>query len=77
VALTRVARGDAIAAVSGTAEEMGAVLEGRFTLVCGEESHSLSVGDGILVPRGEPRSWRLDSDHGVLYRVWRHADAAP
>ena len=50
-------------------EEMGAVLEGRYELVCGDERYELEAGDGILVPPGEPHSWRVLSDGGVLYRV--------
>jgi mannose-6-phosphate isomerase-like protein (cupin superfamily) len=52
-------------------EEMGAALEGRFVLTCGEETHELAAGQGILIPAGEPRQWRLMSETGVLYRVWR------
>jgi quercetin dioxygenase-like cupin family protein len=74
VSLTRVAHGDSIGSASGLAEEMGAVLEGRFGLVSGGESHELSAGDGIVIPRGEERVWRLLSERGVLYRVWRYAD---
>jgi quercetin dioxygenase-like cupin family protein len=53
---------------------MGAVLEGRFALVCGDETHELLAGDGIVIPPGEARAWRLLSERGVLYRVWRYAD---
>jgi uncharacterized cupin superfamily protein len=77
VSLTRVSRGEHIRPVSGIAEEMGAVLEGRFALICGDETHMLAAGDGILIPRGEARAWQLMSERGVLYRVWRYADAAP
>ena len=51
-------------------EEVGAVLEGRFELVCEDERHELAAGSGILVPPGAPRTWRLLSDSGVLYRVF-------
>jgi mannose-6-phosphate isomerase-like protein (cupin superfamily) len=50
-------------------EEMGAVLEGRYELLCGDERYELAAGDGILVPPGEPRTWRVLSEAGVLYRV--------
>lgn len=50
-------------------EELGAVLEGRYELVCGDERYELEPGSGILVPPGEPRTWRVLSDEGVLYRV--------
>jgi hypothetical protein len=77
VVLTRVTRGDLIRPASGLAEEMGAVLEGRFALVCGDDTHELVAGDGILVPQCEARAWQLLSERGVLYRVWRHADVGP
>ena len=50
-------------------EELGAVLEGRFELVCGDEHHELASGEGILIPPHEPRQWRVLSASGVLYRV--------
>jgi quercetin dioxygenase-like cupin family protein len=74
VTLTRVVHGDPIGSASGLAEEMGAVLEGRFALVCGDETHELLAGDGVVIPPGEARAWRLLSERGVLYRVWRYAD---
>lgn len=77
VALTHMNRGDLIRPVSGVAEEMAAVLEGRFALVCGGETLEFVAGEGVLVPRGEERAWQLLSERGVLYRVWRHADVAP
>lgn len=50
-------------------EEMGAILSGRYELVCGDERYELAAGDGIVIPPGEPRTWRSLSDDGVLYRV--------
>jgi quercetin dioxygenase-like cupin family protein len=50
-------------------EEMGAVLEGRYELTCEGERYELGPGDGILIPAGEPHTWRLLSGEGVLYRV--------
>lgn len=52
-------------------EELGAVLGGQFELTCGDEKYVLKPGDGLLIPRGEPRVWRVLSEEGVLYRV-RH-----
>jgi quercetin dioxygenase-like cupin family protein len=57
-----------VVAASELGEEMGAVLEGRFELACGDERYELGAGSGILVPENEPRTWRALSD-GVLYRV--------
>jgi hypothetical protein len=51
-------------------EEVGAVLDGRFELLCGDERHELAAGSGILIPPGEDRTWRLLSESGVLYRVF-------
>jgi quercetin dioxygenase-like cupin family protein len=48
---------------------MGAVLEGRFELTCGDERYELAAGMGILIPANEPHVWRVLSDDGVLYRV--------
>jgi mannose-6-phosphate isomerase-like protein (cupin superfamily) len=52
------------------AEEVGAVLDGRFELVSDGERHELAPGSGILIPPGASRSWRLLTDSGVLYRVF-------
>jgi mannose-6-phosphate isomerase-like protein (cupin superfamily) len=57
-------------AAPGLVEEMGAVLGGRFELVCEEERYELEAGGGILIPAGVPRRWRLLSETGVLYRVF-------
>ena len=54
----------------GLVEEVGAVLRGRFELVSDGERHELAPGSGILIPPGAPRTWRLLSDSGVLYRVY-------
>ncbi len=54
----------------GLAEEVGAVLDGRFELVSEGERHELAAGSGILIPPGAARTWRLLSDSGVLYRVF-------
>jgi hypothetical protein len=54
----------------GLGEEMGAVLDGRFELVCEGDRYDLEAGAGILIPAGAPRSWRLLSENGVLYRVF-------
>jgi len=52
------------------AEEVGAVLNGRFELVSEGERHELAPGAGILIPPGQARTWRLLSESGVLYRVF-------
>jgi quercetin dioxygenase-like cupin family protein len=54
----------------GLGEEMGAVLEGRFELACDDERYELGPGDGLLIPAGASRTWRVLSDSGVLYRVF-------
>ena len=59
-----------LAAPPNLGEEVGAVLAGRFELTAGAERHELAAGAGILIPPGEPRTWRLLSDSGVLYRVF-------
>lgn len=58
-------------------EEMGAVLDGVFELVCGDERYVLEAGDGILIPAHEARTWRLLSDHGAVYRVGLKKAPAP
>jgi mannose-6-phosphate isomerase-like protein (cupin superfamily) len=59
-----------IASAPHVSEELGAVLEGRFELVCGDERYELEAGAGILIPPREGHRWTLLSDHGVLYRVF-------
>lgn len=49
-------------------EEMGAVLEGRFELRCGDEVHVLDAGLGLLIPPGHAHRWTA-LQAGVLYRV--------
>lgn len=51
-------------------EEMGAVLEGRFELVSDDDRYALGAGEGILVPAGAARRWKLLTESGVLYRVF-------
>lgn len=51
-------------------EEMAAVLEGRFEMTSEDDRYELEAGAGILIPAGAPRSWRLLSENGVLYRVF-------
>lgn len=50
-------------------EEVGAVLSGRFELRSDTERYELAAGQAIMIPAGEPRSWRLLTEVGVLYRV--------
>jgi hypothetical protein len=59
-----------LAPAPGLAEEVGAVLNGRFELVSDGERHELAQGSGILIPPGAARTWRLLSNSGVLYRVY-------
>jgi mannose-6-phosphate isomerase-like protein (cupin superfamily) len=68
VELRRWARDETVAA-SGP-EEVGAVLEGRFELCCGEERYELEDGQGIVIPPRAARCWRALSESGVLYRVF-------
>jgi mannose-6-phosphate isomerase-like protein (cupin superfamily) len=72
VELRRWNRGDigALTPPPDLAEEVGAVLAGRFELHSDGERHELAAGSGILIPPGAPRTWRLLSDSGVLYRVY-------
>ena len=72
VELKRWTAGDiaSIVAAPGLTEEMGAVLEGRFELSCEDERYELNAGDGLLIPASAPRTWRLLSESGVLYRVF-------
>ena len=72
VELRRWERGDIaqLTPPAGQGEEVGAVLNGRFELVSDGERHELAPGSGILIPPGVPRSWRLLSESGVLYRVF-------
>ncbi len=67
--LRRWSPGESLHIDATTPEEIGAVLEGRFELVCGDERHELADGQGIVIPPGEAHSWRVLSDGGVLYRV--------
>jgi mannose-6-phosphate isomerase-like protein (cupin superfamily) len=61
--------GETLDVAPSTGDELGAVLNGRFELVCGDERHVLEAGGGILIPRGEAHQWRLLSERGTLYRV--------
>jgi hypothetical protein len=76
VDLTRLADGPQVLTnPCGRAEEMGAVLEGRFALQSGEDAYELEAGKGALIPQGAERVWRMLSPEGALYRVWRAEDA--
>jgi hypothetical protein len=59
-----------LAAPRDLGEEMGAVLNGRFELICEDDRYELEPGGGILIPPAAPRTWRLLSESGVLYRVF-------
>lgn len=61
---------DTLAPPRALGEELAAVLEGEFELVAGDERHVVAAGNGMLIPPGEPRTWRLRSEAGVLYRVF-------
>jgi hypothetical protein len=59
-----------LAAPRELGEEMGAVLNGSFEIICEDERYELQAGAGILIPPAAPRTWRLLSETGVLYRVF-------
>lgn len=62
--------GGQIEAPAGTSgEEVGAILEGTFTICAADERYRLSAGEGIIIPPGEPRIWVCTSNRGVLYRA--------
>jgi len=56
-------------------EEVAAVIEGAFHVVAAGEAYDLSVGEGIIIPPGEPRRWRCTVAPGLLYQVHAHRDA--
>lgn len=59
-----------IEAAAGTCgEEVAAILEGAFTVHAADEQYRLSVGEGIIIPPGEPRVWVCTTERGVLYRA--------
>ena len=70
VELRRWAEDETVVADTTAPEEVGAVLEGRFELRCGEELYVLAEGQGIVIPPGAPRRWRALAASGVLYRVF-------
>jgi hypothetical protein len=62
--------------LAGTAEEVAAILEGRFELRSEDDFYTLSAGQAVLIPPGAPRNWHLVSPRGTLYRVWKQVNAA-
>ena len=49
-------------------EEMLAILDGQARLVCPEESHELTAGQGILIPAGTPHRLEVRGT-ALVYRV--------
>ncbi|WP_068079773.1 hypothetical protein [Novosphingobium rosa] len=49
-------------------EEVGAILQGVFHVSAAGEAYDLVAGEGIVIPRGEPRQWTCTEGPGVLYR---------
>ncbi len=66
--LVRWKQGQSLDVPADAGEEMGAVLEGRFELRCGDEVHVLTPGLGLLIPAGHEHRWTA-LEPGVLYRV--------
>lgn len=58
----------------GLGEEVATVLEGEFDVDAAGEQYRLTPGEGILIPRGEPRRWQCVSASGTLYRAVLRAD---
>jgi quercetin dioxygenase-like cupin family protein len=56
-------------------EEVGAVLEGTFSVDAAGEHYDLCAGEAIVIPPNEPRAWRCTSASGVLYRAVVRLDA--
>ena len=59
---------DADVAETAGPEEMLAVLEGRVRLVCPEETHDLSAGQGVLIPADVPHRLEVQAP-SLVYRV--------
>ena len=55
--------------LDGLGEEVATVLSGQFDVDAAGEQYTLVSGEGIIIPRGEPRLWRCTSVEGVLYRA--------
>lgn len=55
--------------LDGLGEEVATVISGEFDVDAAGEHYRLTPGEGILIPRGEPRKWTCTSAEGVLYRA--------
>lgn len=64
--------------LDGLGEEVATVLTGQFDVDAAGEQYTLVPGEGIIIPRGEPRRWCCTSNEGQLYRVvTRHTEQVP
>lgn len=62
--------GESLEAPANSAgEEVGAILDGSFSIEAADEKYQLSRGEGIIIPTGAARKWVCNSDSGRLYRV--------
>ena len=57
------------AAADQSGEEVCAILDGQFDIDVAGEAHSLSAGQGVLIPPHLARRFECGSASGVLYRV--------
>lgn len=55
--------------LDGLGEEVATIVSGEFDVDAAGEHYRLTPGEGIIIPRGEPRRWTCVSEQGVLYRV--------
>jgi mannose-6-phosphate isomerase-like protein (cupin superfamily) len=55
--------------LDGLGEEVATILSGSFDVDAAGEHYSLSPGEGIIIPPGEPRQWTCTSGTGLLYRA--------
>lgn len=70
VSIRVLTHGERIEAAAGSVgEEVAAILEGSFSVTAADEHYELSVGEGIIIPPREPRTWICTSGRGVLYRA--------
>jgi quercetin dioxygenase-like cupin family protein len=70
VSISTLTEGERIEAAAGSdGEEVATILEGFFSVTVDDEFYRLTVGEGIIIPPGEPRIWVCESPRGVLYRA--------
>lgn len=55
--------------LNGLGEEVATILSGEFNVDAAGEQYTLTPGEGIIIPRDEPRRWTCNSSEGVLYRA--------